>query len=174
MFETAKYAKIKLTEAQILAIWFHDAIYDPQGTDNEERSAAEAKARLAGRTTQETIDNVVTMIMDTKNHEASIPQSQVFLDLDLSILGSTRNSYAAYMQLIRREYKWLPYEKYKEGRKAVLEKFLKKAKKKRLFYALGEVLNGPAIENLQWELDVINENLDTQSVQEKDEGNTVH
>lgn len=161
MFEMAKYAKVNLTEAQILAIWFHDAIYDPQALDNEDRSAEEARIRLKDQVSPETLDKVVRMIMDTKTHEASIPESQVFLDLDLSILGSHRQSYAAYIQLIRKEYKWLPYEKYKEARRSVLEKFLKKAKAKRLFYTLGEVLNEPARENLQWEIDVIDENLET-------------
>lgn len=167
MFETAKYAKINLTEAQVLAIWFHDVIYDPQATDNEERSADEAKRRLKGQVSSETLDKVVRMIMDTKLHEATIPESQVFLDLDLSILGSNRPSYAAYMQLIRKEYKWLSYERYKEGRLAVLEKFLKKAKAKRLFYSLGEMLNDSARENIQWEIDVFNENLETISNKQK-------
>ena len=161
MFETAKCPEITLTEAQTLAIWFHDVVYDPRADDNEERSAEEAKLRLKDQVDKETLDNVVSIILDTKSHKASIPESEIVLDLDLSILGSSRSSYAGYMQLIRKEYRWVPYEDYKEKRMKILDSFLERAEKDSLFYALGHILNESAKKNLQWEIDVFNENLET-------------
>src|SRR4051812_42451988 len=49
-----------------LAIWFHDAVYDPRGKDNEERSAALAVDLLRPLgVTDETVARVAAMIRAT-------------------------------------------------------------------------------------------------------------
>lgn len=109
-----------------LAIWFHDAIYDPRKTDNEERSADLADAMLsAAGVTRQTVETVRRLILATK-HDA-VPtdhDAQLLVDIDLSILGSADAAFDAYEQAIRQEYAHVPDETFRTGRAAVLRKFL--------------------------------------------------
>jgi len=110
-----------------MAAWFHDVIYEPQSNTNEERSAEFAFSSLTelGVPTA-TINHVVSIILYSKNHYAPLDDrdGQIFLDADLSILGSEKLEYMAYAQAIRREYSWLSDQEYKNGRKQVLQGFL--------------------------------------------------
>lgn len=56
----------------------------------------------------------------------------VFLDLDLSILGAAEDEYDNYASQIRKEYEQYSWEQYCRGRTAVLESFLGR---KRLFFS---------------------------------------
>src|SRR5262245_47446412 len=47
-----------------LAAWFHDAVYDPRGSDNEERSVELARATLTGSK----VNEVARLIWLTKDH----------------------------------------------------------------------------------------------------------
>lgn len=52
-----------------LAIWWHDAIYDPQAKDNEERSAELAREHLARLgAAPAVVDETAHIILMTKNH----------------------------------------------------------------------------------------------------------
>src|SRR2546423_14869877 len=97
------------------AIWFHDGFYAPRRHDNEERSAELAASRLAGLLSPDRIAFVVGMIRATADHHVSDGLDHarqrdcaLFLDLDLSILGSTPDAFAAYEDAVRREYGWGP------------------------------------------------------------------
>jgi predicted metal-dependent HD superfamily phosphohydrolase len=111
-----------------LAIWFHDAIYDPTRTDNENESAALARTALANLRESEVIMAAVEqMILATIKHQAPENASddlKLFLDFDLSILGSAPDIYARYAAAIRTEYGFVPEDAYRPARRAVLEKFL--------------------------------------------------
>src|SRR5437667_9412794 len=70
-FEAAKH----LAEAPLaveLAIWFHDAVYDPRASDNEERSA-ELAAKLANEFALpgQLQHQVKHLILITKKHDRS-------------------------------------------------------------------------------------------------------
>ena len=110
------------------AIWFHDIIYEPKGSDNEERSAEYAcKVLFAHGVDHGTVDKIKAMILATKHRETSTDQDTgALLDIDLAILGKPMAIFQSYMDEIRREYRWVPDEQYKESRKRVLEGFLKR------------------------------------------------
>lgn len=118
------------------AIWFHDVIYDPKQSDNEEASAEMAREALATLGAPERlVYRVAEMILATKNHTLDDPADHdlaLFLDLDLSILGSGEESYDRYAEAIRHEYSFVPDALYREERKRILEDFLKR---KHLFFS---------------------------------------
>jgi len=69
------------------AIWFHDAVYDPQAKDNEERSADLAGNFLshAGQP-NEFCDSVRALILATKHDTTpSSTDSRLLTDIDLAI-----------------------------------------------------------------------------------------
>jgi predicted metal-dependent HD superfamily phosphohydrolase len=113
------------------AIWFHDAVYDTRREDNEERSAALAEERLAGMASEERIARIAAMIRATAGHglpdfadAGSRHDCALFLDMDLSILGSPEADFDAYEAAVRREYDWVPEPQWRQGRRAVLAGFL--------------------------------------------------
>ena len=54
-----------------LALWFHDAVYDPNAGDSEERSAAMAERCLEGcKVSGRLVSAVAALVMVTKKHEA--------------------------------------------------------------------------------------------------------
>lgn len=115
--------------AMMLAIWFHDAIYDTRRQDNELQSAA-----LAGEMLTEAgmpaalVDSVQRKVLATQRHEWTDgdPDTALFLDMDLAILASDEAAYDAYAAQIAREYDWVPEAAYRQGRRKVLEGFLQR------------------------------------------------
>ena len=98
-----------------LAIWFHDAIYDPRRSDNERRSADWA-ASSTGNT------NVRSLVLATR-HEA-VPQGQdeqVLVDVDLWILGAPERRFDEYETQVREEYRWVPGLIYRRKRREILQ-----------------------------------------------------
>jgi len=85
-------------DALRFALWFHDAIYDTQAHDNEERSAALA-AQVAGaaKLAAPFGERVTGLIMATK-HAASPAalNDQVMVDIDLAILGKVQSEFDEY------------------------------------------------------------------------------
>lgn len=104
--------------AVILAIFFHDAIYNAKSSTNEEDSTELFQSF-------ETNGLVEEMIMASKAHaDTDKPTVAFFLDLDLSVLGKTDAAYQQYAFLIRKEYSFVPHETYCEKRANILESFL--------------------------------------------------
>lgn len=115
--------------AELLAAWFHDAVYDSRAKDNEERSAGLAAEVLGSLGLSETLcDEVKRLVLLTKNHQVADTDlaGQRLLDADLAVLGEEAARYDAYAQAIRKEYSWVPDEAYRQGRRAVLEGFLQR------------------------------------------------
>jgi predicted metal-dependent HD superfamily phosphohydrolase len=113
--------------ALLLAAWLHDVVYDTHAADNEERSADHARALLRPLGIPEALlDETARLILLTKGHraEAGDRAGQVLLDADLAVLGADEATYDRYAAAIRREYAWVPEDRYRAGRAAVLADFL--------------------------------------------------
>jgi len=119
-------AKIKNWDAQLFALFYHDAVYIPTNATNEEDSAGLARKRLREIGVMPyTIDQCVDIILATKNHSAQDNEEiNYFLDADLSILGTDWPAYYNYSLSIREEYAVYPDNVYIPGRIKVLEHFL--------------------------------------------------
>jgi predicted metal-dependent HD superfamily phosphohydrolase len=113
-----------------LAILFHDAIYDPRAADNEARSAALFEATMAGAAGLDDIACGRDLILATHKHTTSAVErrfaadAELFLDMDLSILGATEERFDAYDAAIREEYSFVPIATYRERRAEILKTFL--------------------------------------------------
>lgn len=109
-----------------LALWFHDAIYQPRRTDNELKSAEWARdSALAAGVSAEAAGRVHSLIMATR-HEA-VPQGrdqEVLVDVDLSILGAPPERFDEYERQVREEYSWVPGFVFRRTRKGILQSFL--------------------------------------------------
>ncbi len=86
-----------------LALWFHDAVYDPQGKDNEAMSARWADAVLAQTgAIRPCRDRVHALIMATC-HQASPSgtDERLLVDIDLAILGAAPARFDEYDRQVR-------------------------------------------------------------------------
>jgi predicted metal-dependent HD superfamily phosphohydrolase len=110
-----------------LAAWFHDAVYLPDRSENEERSARLAERALseagvpAGKTAE-----VARLVRLTVTHSPAGDDrdGQVLCDADLAILASPPSAYAAYTAAVRQEYHFVPDDAFREGRAAILRQLL--------------------------------------------------
>jgi len=109
-----------------LAIWFHDAVYDPRAADNEEHSAELAKAWLSNVHASDALkDSVGRLVMATKNHNASLhADAPLLVDVDLSILGKPPEQFWEYERQIREEYAWVDKPVFAAKRMEILRRFL--------------------------------------------------
>jgi predicted metal-dependent HD superfamily phosphohydrolase len=105
----------------ITAILFHDIVYIPGTSDNEEQSVEYFKhSELTGFDTFNT--NVSELIMSTKYHNKGVNNlSDIMIDLDMMILGHSRKEYDVYIQQIRNEYKNIPDDKFYLARLSFLQ-----------------------------------------------------
>ncbi|AYN40735.1 hypothetical protein D9753_19670 [Streptomyces dangxiongensis] len=110
-----------------LAAWFHDAVYLPERSENEERSARLAERALpeAGLSAAKTAE-VARLVRLTVTHDPapSDRDGQVLCDADLAVLAAPPSAYAAYTVRIREEYHFVPDAAFRTGRSAVLRQLL--------------------------------------------------
>jgi predicted metal-dependent HD superfamily phosphohydrolase len=109
-----------------IALWFHDAFYDPHRDDNEKRSADWAReAAQADGVAPGVAQRVHAMVMTTQDH---MPQPdadmQLLVDIDLSIFGAPPERFHESDEQIRREYAHVPELEWRTRRKRVLRGFL--------------------------------------------------
>jgi predicted metal-dependent HD superfamily phosphohydrolase len=103
------------------AIWWHDVVYDPTRSDNEELSAQLAERHVHVDLCQE----VGRLIRLTKTHEVKADDrlGAILISIDLSILGAEPARYDAYAADIRREFIHVSDVDYRAGRARVLRQF---------------------------------------------------
>ena len=120
--------RIFLTDfrAVATALFFHDAVYDPTRSDNEERSADLAENRLRGlREPEPFIATVRDLILDTRHVTSpATGDGRHVVDIDLAILGAPPAEFDAYEHAIRLEYAHVPDDAFRRGRARILRSFL--------------------------------------------------
>jgi predicted metal-dependent HD superfamily phosphohydrolase len=115
----------------IMAVFYHDAVYNSLKQNNEVKSAelADAELRKLG-VGEQWIRQTTHLILATERHiltpDIDNLDGQLFLDCDLMILGTAPEAYHTYCQQIRKEYGWYPDFVYNPGRRKVLERFLQR------------------------------------------------
>lgn len=110
-------------EREILseAIWWHDVVYDPTRSDNEEFSAQLAERHVRADLGHE----VGRLIRLTKSHDVAADDrlGAILISIDLSILAAEPARYDAYAAAIRQEFLHVSDADYRAGRAAVLRRF---------------------------------------------------
>lgn len=120
--ELSKVTEIDNRFALEIAIWFHDAMYNSQCNINEELSAELVKEKLGISSAL-----ITNLIMDTKhNEEPKTNDGKVIADIDLSILGQSREMFDEYERCIRLEYSWVLGDDFSIKRLSVIRKFLER------------------------------------------------
>ncbi len=118
-----------------LALFWHDAVYVPENMDNEQSSALQFRTVfLTDSGLQDSqmlslpvVTRVEALIMATKGHAASDDNATCWVnDIDLAILGATRERYDAYTTDIRKEYGWIRGDDYELLRARFMRTFLER------------------------------------------------
>ncbi len=109
----------------VLAVWFHDAVYDPRSKTNEADSAALVGEWLPELNSddREKLDHLILGTAHGSPRTMDV-ESDLLCDVDLSILGTEEVRYREYSEAVRKEYSFVPREDYRKGRAAVLQSFL--------------------------------------------------
>lgn len=112
-------------EELVLALWFHDAIYNPRAKDNEQLSAEWATRALSeAGADPAAIARIHALILDTLHTAEPAPgDASLLVDIDLAILGAAPARFAEYEQQVRAEYAWVPGFLYRYKRRQLLREF---------------------------------------------------
>ncbi len=142
-----------------LAIFYHDIVYNPVRKDNEAASAEIALSHWQKMLSDEDMSQLQTYILSTAQHQNlnGKAETQLFLDLDLSVLAAPLDLYQLYCEGVRREYILsFDNEIYTRGRLDFLKKY---AQREAFFYSPQfEMLNSKARENINWEISFLQKN----------------
>jgi len=115
MIDDAKKLDI-ISDELLLAIIFHDIIYDPKSSQNEEQSAELFYSYIED-------DNIKKAIIETKNHNPTTKLSKQLCYLDLKILYDDFDKFKEYEEKIRKEFYFVDVNIYKEKRVEILIDF---------------------------------------------------
>ena len=141
-------------DTALLALFFHDIVYDPARHDNEAQSAVALRDSLP-EIDEARLGRACGHILATQGHEhQEDDDTNLVLDIDMAILGAPWDAYRAYAEGVWREY--LPVygaEAYARGR---VELFLKPTlQRDHLFLTDGFTsLEDQARRNLRDEIDL--------------------
>jgi predicted metal-dependent HD superfamily phosphohydrolase len=110
------------------AIWFHDAVYLPGGSDNEEGSARLAQTTLAeAGAPLEAAHRIAGLVLATQHLAIpGEPGAALLCDIDLSIFGRAPEVFDQFERRIRLEYGWVPEPVYRSARAEILDGFLRR------------------------------------------------
>ena len=115
-----------------IALWFHDAVYDPRREDNEDRSARWAVTSLRDLGLPEDKRRRIGKLIRATRHStpaanaraARIEGLDLMLDIDLAILGADRARFEEYERQVRLEYAHVEAEAFARSRADFIERLL--------------------------------------------------
>ena len=115
-------------DAVEVALWFHDAVYDPAARDNEARSARLADEALTDAGIDAGVRAAVTHLILATRHDGQplVGDAALVADIDLAILGADADAFERYEAAVRREYAALPDAAFYAGRAAILRRFVER------------------------------------------------
>jgi len=120
-------------DAVEMALWFHDAVYDPQAQDNA-KHAEQSTALFCQIADEASLDTafsqtVVKLILATRDHRevTYYPDSRFIIDIDLVSLGQPEKRFKENEKKIRREYQDFDDTSFTAGRIAFLEALLNRS-----------------------------------------------
>lgn len=108
-----------------LAAWLHAAVFDPAGSENNEKSALLAEAVLDPAAPVAEVARLVRL-MGGHRVEAGDLNGSVLSDADLAVLGAEPEIYDLYTLDVRREFTHVAGEKFVAGRTGSLEGLLER------------------------------------------------
>lgn len=115
----------------LFTAFYHDIVYIPGSSDNEENSAAIAVARMKQlQVPDKMMHEANVLILLTKSHADVNPSTMqdmlLFLDMDLSILGTSPDVYHQYCANVRTEFKAFSDSLFRNGRRSFLKSQLER------------------------------------------------
>jgi pantetheine-phosphate adenylyltransferase len=112
-------------EKLMLSAIFHDIVYDPSSSTNEEDSANFLMECVVDKSNEDILE-VRQMILDTKTHNSTNNLSESFNNYDMNIVERDFEQLLDWEKGISEEFSVYPKEQYKEGRLKFLESLLDK------------------------------------------------
>ena len=112
-------------EKLIIATLFHDIVYDPMRSDNEEKSAQFFMNCCEDKSNPDVLE-INQIILDTITHESNTPLSEVFCHFDMNIVERDFNQLLKWEKGIFEEFQAYGPDIYKQGRLTFLESLMDK------------------------------------------------
>lgn len=146
----------RISPATLLAAWFHDAVYEGQGGDDERASADLAvtylrPTGLSSDIVEEVGEFIVATTPGADLADVPLPLAAL-LDADLAIFGAGAKRYAEYGRAVRAEYSFVDEDTFRAGRAQVLRSYLSRARIYRLD-ASASLWEARARQNLEAEIE---------------------
>lgn len=114
-------------DAVELALWLHDVVWTPEGTELEAASAAWGRERLGARgVAAALLDRMSGLILATRHLPTApaSPDEALVRDLDLIMFAAPPEIFDRCNNLVRQEYAHVPDSAWRAGRARVLRSFL--------------------------------------------------
>ncbi|MBB5267047.1 hypothetical protein [Algibacter amylolyticus] len=145
-------SQIRNLDTLLFSIYYHDIVYKATRSDNEHQSAIVFEKRI-NKTSFDGIIDCMNQIEATKEHKHSTDNdTNILLDLDLSVLGKSTEEYSKYSKNIRKEYRVYPDFMYRKGRKKALKNIIELNSIFKTDYFISKY-ESQAKENLKFELE---------------------
>jgi predicted metal-dependent HD superfamily phosphohydrolase len=116
---------LKTCEKLCLTNLFHDIVYNPKRTDNEQKSAEFFLSLCLEKNSKDIID-INQAIIDTAKHKGTTPLSEKFNIYDMNIVERDYDSLIKWEEGIYEEFKFAGNTLYKKGRLDFLEGIVNK------------------------------------------------